>query len=88
MQYLLYTKTSYDKLVQIAQAMYDWRGGWHGPVYGKYVMYPVLVLFDNALAADVQTKADKIRKYRMIADYVQHRANFAKQLASPRELQK
>lgn len=81
-------ETPYDKLVALANMMYTWRAGWCGQVYGKYVMYPVLVLADNALAADVQTKADKIRKYRMIADYVQHRANFAKQLASPRELQK
>lgn len=73
-------ESAYDRLLDIANWMYIWRSGWCGKVSGKYVMYPVLELFDNALASDVQSKADAIAEYRCIADYVNHRADFIKQV--------
>lgn len=75
-----YTHSGYSRLIRIATWMYIWRSGWCGTVSGKYVMYPVLELFDNALASDVQSKADAIAEYRCIADYVNHRADFIKQV--------
>ena len=75
-----YADSAYDRLVSIANWMYTWRYGRLGKVSGKYVMYPVLELFGNALASDVQAKADDIANYRRIADYVNHRLNFVKQV--------
>ncbi|MBO7509056.1 MAG: hypothetical protein J6T57_02150 [Alphaproteobacteria bacterium] len=80
--------SAYDRLICIANWMYVWRSGWCGKVSGKYVMYPVLELFGNALASDVQSKADAIAKYRCIADYVNHRAAFAKQFSTLTNLTK
>ena len=46
---------------------------------GKYIMLPAAELLSNALGTDVQPKADDIKKYASIADYVKQRAKFVSQ---------
>lgn len=68
---------AYDKLVEFARWMREWRK--MRPASGKYIMLPAAELLSNALGTDVQPKADDIKKYASIADYVKQRAKFVSQ---------
>lgn len=76
MHYIIRAWSSYERLFKIAEWMYNWRIAVNGELSGTYVISPVLELLDNALGAKLQIRADAIKKYKCISDYVSHRAYY------------